>query len=469
MIKSIRQYISIYLSLSISILSIFLISISNFYFDKKDIQRHLDSIMAISALTVNTTIENLDNEELKDIQKKFNKIYQFYSSHFEHIQLPHFSTKKYARNFNIQILDNSGKRIDFNPQYATLPPSIVQHLGFHDLKIHHQQWRFFVSKHPKLDIFVVFGERIKYRNALIHKITRDDLLISLLIFPISILIIFFVVTKSLSPLKQITKEIKTRNPYHLTPVDIETIPDEIKPLITEINQLLFRLKDALTREQAFAADAAHELRTPLATIKTLSQIALEYHPQEEVNLQLQKIIQNVDRGSHVIQQLMNMSKTMPEALLLSSFESIKLGPLAQETLSQITPYALERRMEVELDVAPKLPKIKGNKVALQILVRNLVDNAIRYSFPNTTIFVNLYSTDKTVVLEVRDQGPGIPKLKQNKVFDRFYRAHEPKYQGSGLGLAIVKQIANLHHAQITLESPYHDKGTIIRIFFPVNT
>ena len=248
---------------------------------------------------------------------------------------------------------------------------------------------------------------------------------------------------------------------------IKNAPEEIEPMIVEMNQLLDRLREGLSREQAFAADAAHELRTPLATIKTLAQTAIENDDVEKMKMLLQKISHNVDRGSHVVQQLMNMSKTMPEALFLSKLEKIHLDVLVRETLSHLTPDALLKNIDIEMDVADKLPNITGNKIALEILIRNLIDNSIRYTYKNTSIFVNLYPIENNIVLEVRDQGPGIPKDKQEKVFDRFYRAHDPKYQGSGLGLAIVKQIASLHHAQITLETPAMKKGIIIRVFFPI--
>lgn len=465
--NSIRKYLLINLSLSIGFLAIFLISISNFYFDKKDIQQHLDSIMSISSLALSSSIDNLSPHQLKHFKRELLLNRNLYDKHFEHIQLPHFSAKQYTQNFTLEILNNNGEPLYKSKNYLILPPSIIQHEGFYDLKINHEDWRFFVSKHLKHDIYLIIGEKYINRNALIHKITRDDLFILLLIFPLSALLIWFTVGKSLNPLDLITKEIKKRTPYHLKPVNIDKIPEEIQPLISEINLLLKRLKEGLAREKVFAADAAHELRTPLATIKTLSQTALNQHSLSDATPSLEKIIQNVDRGSHVIQQLMNMSKTMPEALALSDFNDLDLGKLVKETISDVIHFALEKNMDLELEIESGLPKIKGNKIALSILIRNLVDNSIRYSFPDTPIFIHLYKSEQSVVLEVRDQGPGIPKSKQDKVFDRFYRAHEPKYQGSGLGLAIVKQIANLHKAQITLESPYRNKGVIIRVFFPI--
>lgn len=465
MIKSIRKYILIYLGFTISFFAILLIGVSNFYLDQKDVQQHLDSVMSITALTFDVTIDkiNLQNRDL--IQAQFEDILQ---NHINHIQLPHFQVSNYVKNFDFQLYDMNGKNIISSPISPIIPQNIILDPGFHNVSINDKNWRFFISKHPKMDVMVIVGEPQDIRTLIVRRITRDDLFILLLIFPISALLIWLTVSKSLAPLKQVTKEIKTRDPFHLMPMEVENVPEEVQPLVAEINQLLARLKDGLGREQAFAADAAHELRTPLATIKTLAQTAKDNQSIEQIKPILDKIIHSVDRGSHVVQQLMNMSKTMPEALFLSDFSPLDLAQLTRDTLSNLMPQALEKNMDIELDAAHNLSKILGNKIAIEILIRNLVDNAIRYSFPNTNIYVNLYQNDHQVVFEIRDQGPGIPTSKQDKVFDRFYRAHDPKFQGSGLGLAIVKQIANLHQAQIALESPKTNAGVIIRVFFPTN-
>ena len=467
MINSIRKYILIYLGFSIATFASILIIVSNMYFDQRDIQKHLDSIMTISALTLELTIDKLDEKNINDTQAKFDHFNDLISSHTQHIQLPHFSAADYANNFNFQILDSTGKQLISSPAGPVLPTNIIDLTGFKNLNINDVSWRFFIAKHPKLDIYIVLGEQLAYRYKLVTQITRDDLLILLLIFPVSGILIWITVSKSLSPLKQIVKEIKTRDPFNLKPMEFLNTPEEIHPIIAEINQLLQRLKQGLSREQAFAGDAAHELRTPLAIIKTLAQSAIHNQRPEEMNQILNKIILNVDRGSHVVEQLMNMSKTMPEAIQTSDFVMIDLEYLTRDTITTLLPQALEKNMDFELEVEPELPKILGNKIALEILIRNLIDNAIRYSFKDTCIFVNLYQSQNHVILEVRDQGPGIPASKQAKVFDRFYRAHDPQYQGSGLGLAIVKQIANLHQAQITLESTRTITGVIIRVFFPI--
>ena len=177
------------------------------------------------------------------------------------------------------------------------------------------------------------------------------------------------------------------------------------------------------------------------------------------------MITNVDRGSHVVAQLMNMSKTLPEALYKNDFERLNLNDVVQDSLINMVYKALEKNIDLEFDASDRPNQIHGNRIALDILITNLVDNAIRYSPEHSQVFISVYGIEKQVVFELRDQGPGIPKIKQNKVFERFYRLEPHQFQGTGPGLAIVKQIANVHQAEINLESHKDKQGLIVRVFF----
>lgn len=466
-IKSIRKYILIYLGITITFFCSCLIILSNYYLDQKDIQQHLDSLMVISALNFNATLETLDKNEIKEVQKKFDNLHELYEHDFAHIHYTPFSIKQHFKNFNFQILDKDGHRLISSSEQPFFPDNIIHKKGFSNIHLGQTEWRIFISKHPKLNIYIILSEKLEYRSELIKKITIHDLVFLFFIFPITAILIWATVTKSLSPLKQIANEVKRRDPFHLSALNLKQTPEEILPLVNEINQLLQRLKNALSREQAFAADAAHELRTPLAAIKTLSQSALNHQNPEEIYPILQKITQNVDRGSHVVQQLMNMSKTMPEANLVEHFKPIDLSRITRETLATLVQEAFNKNMEIEFECEKQSPPILGSQIAIEIMIRNLVDNAIRYSYKNTKIFVSIFEKNDKLILEICDQGPGIPIDKQNKVFERFFRTHGPKFQGTGLGLAIVKQIASLHKADIHIDNT-NSKGLKIQIRFPIH-
>jgi two-component system sensor histidine kinase QseC len=459
MIKSIRATLFIYLSISAIVIGILISLTSNYYFNRKDIRQHLDSVLAITGLSLSAAFQKNSIDDIKLIQENLNQVPEL----FESIHETHFSTREYQKQYKIQIFDKTGKQIMHSTDAPVFQNPIILKPGFQNI----ETWRIFVTYNQQNDFYIVVSEKFTKRSEIIRKIILKDLSLLLLIIPVIGLLLWSLIYKSLKPLNLVIKQVSQRNPTHLKPLNILNTPQEINPLILEINQLLKRLKEGLSREQQFAGDAAHEIRTPLAIIKTLAQNAMDSKNLDEINQNLIKIIQNVDRGSHVIQQLMSMSKTMPEIQKKSSFKTLNLVDLVGHSLAQLVPQALERQIEIEFEADLNCPKIKGNATAIDILIRNLIDNSIRYSYENSHIYVHVYGMQDKVVLEIRDEGPGIPKAKKEKVFERFYRIDNlTPFHGTGLGLAIVKQIANLHQAQISLESPIEGTGVIFRVFFP---
>jgi two-component system sensor histidine kinase QseC len=160
---------------------------------------------------------------------------------------------------------------------------------------------------------------------------------------------------------------------------------------------------------------------------------------------------------------------MPEANVVANFKPIDLVKITRETLAMLVHDAFNKNMEIEFESDEKISMIQGSAIAIEIMIRNLIDNAIRYGFKNTKISVRIFEQNQKITLEIQDQGPGIPLNQQQKVFERFFRAHGPKFQGTGLGLAIVKQIASLHRAEITFDNTKNKKGLTIQIHFPLNT
>jgi len=460
MIKSIRTSIFIYLGLIIFLSSILITSTTSYYLNKKDIRQHLDSVLAITGLSINAALNNDSIQELQKIQTSFDEIPDLFQS----IHNSHFSTRAYQKQYKIQIVDKQKNILIKSKGAPDLMGDIELKSGFQDIA----QWRVFITYNSPNHYYILLSELKKTRSHIIQKIILENFYIILIIIPLMGLTIWTLINKSLQPIKQVIAQVRQRNPNHLKPLNISHTPEEIEPLITEINQLLKRLKEGITREQHFAGDAAHEIRTPLATIKTLAQTAMNSENKEELKYSLLKIISNVDRGSHVIEQLMNMSKTLPEIQKKSNFKITNLVELVSQSLGNMVPQALEKNIDIEFEAEKKSFKIHANPIAIDILIRNLIDNSIRYSNEHTHIYVNVYQVENSVVLEIRDEGPGIPKAKKDKVFERFYRVQDQTtFQGTGLGLAIVKQIAKLHDAQISLEAPIRSTGVIFRIFFPL--
>ena len=316
---------------------------------------------------------------------------------------------------------------------------------------------------------IEIGAHEKSSHELGWRIVRDDIFIMLLTFPLSGVLIWIIIGRGLRTLNDVTNEVANRAPSHLEPVDLKAIPDEIRPLIDELNHLFFRLKEGFDREKRFAADAAHELKTPLAAIKAQAQVAINTTNEEEKNLALSKLITCVDRGTHIIQQLLTMSKLVPHSpTAANDFIPIKLSKIARDVLAMLTPSALEKGIELELSENPYTRPIHGNSTTIGILLRNLIDNAIRYSPNNSLILVRIYQEgSNTMVVEVNDQGPGIPVKQYSRVFERFYRIIGSKATGSGLGLAIVQQICDMHGASISLHSQKQGPGLSIKVHFPL--
>lgn len=464
--SSIRKFLLFNLLLAITITTT-LTAIGNYYLDQKDIQDHLDTLMAVSALSYQALLgDDLHQRPLTKIQDALETIPQkidtFYQKRFLNDEPP----ENYMDKFNFQVWTNGGKLL-LHSSTAPKIPLTSDIDGFSDKQIADQDWRVFTTYNDKAGIRTVLAERYDTRNELGHRIAQDDLYIMLLTFPLSGLLIWIIIGRGLDSLDKVAVEVANRAPSHLEPVDLEEIPEEIKPVIDELNKLFFRLKEGFEREKRFAADAAHELRTPLAALKTQAQVALHTNNIEEKNLALQKLIASVNRSTHIVQQLLTMSRLVPEAAHIDGKDEVNLSRLTREILAMLAPAAVEKQIDLEFENEAENLTIYGNLTALGILIRNLVDNSIRYCSENGRIVVRLSKQKNEVMLEVRDNGPGIPAELRARVFERFFRVLGNKSPGSGLGLAIVQQICELHNGRVVLDAPKEGTGLIVRVFLPV--
>ncbi len=465
--SSIRKFLLINLLVAITITTT-LTAIGNYYLDQKDIQEHLDTLMVISALSYQALLgDDLHQRPLETIQQNLETIPKTIGTYYQH-PIMKDSPEHYLDKFNFQVWTNGGKLL-LHSSNAPKMPLTAENDGFSDKMIDKQKWRVFTAYNEKAGIRTVLAERYDTRNELGQRIAQDDLYIMLLTFPLSGLLIWIIIGRGLDSLDRVAQEVANRETSHLEPVDIKEVPEEIKPVIDELNKLFNRLKQGFEREKRFAADAAHELRTPLAALKTQAQVALNTNNIDEKNNALQKLIVSVNRGTHVVQQLLTMSKLVPEAVGIYELEEVNLAKISKEVIAMLVPSAMDKSIEIEFESDEKpIPVFRGNPTAISILIRNLVDNAIRYCKEEGRIVVKVSDLQKEIMLEVSDNGPGIPKELQPRVFERFFRVLGNKTPGSGLGLAIVQQICALHSARVELDSPTEGTGLIVRVFFPLN-
>ena len=241
---------------------------------------------------------------------------------------------------------------------------------------------------------------------------------------------------------------------HLQPICDKEVPVEITPLIAELNSLFSRLRENYERESRFAADAAHELKTPLAALKTHAQVAEKHNDITDIKNELRKVDNAISRAVYTVEQLLTLSRTMPEAYTKNHYP-VKLPELIRSTTAELIPKALKKNITIAFEEHQdnKQAQVLAHKTTLAILLSNLIDNAIRYSLEHTTITLSLYGHNQYYQVHIKDQGPGIPKELEQRVFERFFRVTGTKTRGSGLGLSIVRQIAKAHQAEVTSNSP----------------
>jgi two-component system sensor histidine kinase TctE len=280
------------------------------------------------------------------------------------------------------------------------------------------------------------------------------------------LAVWYGVGRGLRPLASLRAEIESRSHRDLSALPEAQAPAEVQPLIRAMNDLLTRLSAVLASQQRFIADAAHQLRTPLAGIKTQTELALRNAQSDEVQATLRQIHTATEQTTRLVNQLLSLARAEPGAKREHATEPLDIGRLARETTMEWVPRALERDIDLGFD-APEAPvAVEGNAFLLGEMLNNVIDNAIRYTQPGGQVTVRVAPDTSAVMLSVEDTGPGIAPGERERVFERFYRVLRSGTEGCGLGLAIVREIAQSHGAEITLDQGPNGRGTAVRISIP---
>jgi signal transduction histidine kinase len=287
----------------------------------------------------------------------------------------------------------------------------------------------------------------------------------LAVLPLLAGLVWLILDRGLAPLSRVARAVGARSPGSLDPLPAEGLPGEVRPLVDALNRLLARLAEAFTVQRRFAADAAHELRTPLTALALQIQLAERARDDADRAAAFAKLKEGVKRATRLVQQLLAMARLEPEASE-RPFERVALDALAQSVVAELAPLAAARPATLALTRVEPVD-VTGNEDALRLLLNNLVDNAIRYVPAGGRIEVRTFRRGGEAVLEVADDGPGIPAEERARVFDRFYRVAGTDAPGSGLGLAIVRQVADLHHGRVELADGLGGKGVTVGATFPV--
>ncbi len=319
---------------------------------------------------------------------------------------------------------------------------------------------------------VQVAETLEKRRQLAKQIVKGVIFPEFIILPIALTLLWFGLTRGLSPLTTLQEHIRSRRPDDLSPIDANSVPEEISPLVRSLNDMLARLSQSIQLQKRFIADAAHQMKTPLAGMRMQSELAMRQSDRVDIQHSLEQLSKSSESATRMINQLLALARAETQPTQAMSFEKVELAELARNTVQEWVQLALTRRIDLGFETDHlKLP-INGNPTMLRELLNNLIDNALRYtpSLGSVTIRVHANHAQQQAILEVEDTGPGIPLSERTHVFERFYRILGTEVEGSGLGLAIVREIALRHGVDIDILSNPHSKderypGTIFRMCF----
>ncbi len=375
---------------------------------------------------------------------------------------PHLENtlQNYAQTLIYQMWLNDGELV---LRSESAPEIRLSHLdvGFSDELIGGNEWRVFSLIDSETKMVVQVAERISQLEELQNFIAQRILLPVLIATPLLAWLIWYGVGRAMRPLDRIAGRVSSLSAAHLEPLDTRGVALEAKPLVEALNALLRRLEEAFESERRFTADAAHELRTPLAALRTQVQVALREPNDRKRRDALQKVISGVDRASHLVHQLLVLARIDPDNWTPDE-QSFDLADLAAECIATRAVEAHGKQIDISLSCEGEI-LVNGSRDMLDILVNNLISNAIKYTPENGTVEVDIEDNAGEIVLNIADSGPGVPAEDRQRIFERFYRRERGNIPGSGLGLSIVQRIAEVHSLHIELaESPLG--GLLVRIY-----
>lgn len=319
-------------------------------------------------------------------------------------------------------------------------------------------------------VYVMVGETLAKRAEMANEILFSMLIPQLIIIALVSGLLFFGIKRGLQPLDKLKNDLSQRNINDLSSVDNSKAPTELRPLLNAFNDLLARVSRGISKEQRFIADAAHQLKTPLAGLKTQAELALREKEPSKVAHALGQINQASGNLAHMVNQLLALSKAEPDGASFLPFSAVNLRLLTQEVTSDWVSTALKKNIDLgfentDFSINKQAVMIEGNALLLRELMNNLIDNAIRYTPAGGNITVGIKQENKQLILTVQDNGIGISAENQPIVFERFYRVLGTQQEGCGLGLTIVQEIAERHGAIVSVFSEGEGKGTLFSIQF----
>ncbi|WP_019141804.1 sensor histidine kinase [Noviherbaspirillum massiliense] len=329
------------------------------------------------------------------------------------------------------------------------------------------------GQEPRVALVQV-AETLDKRSQLANEIIKGVILPQFIILPIALALVWFALSRGLSPLTELQQHISARRPDDLRPIEPGQVPEEISPLVRSLNDMLGRLAQTIQMQKRFIADAAHQMKTPLAGMRMQSELALRESDPKEIHRSLEQLSKSSESATRLVNQLLALARAENQTPEAKPFAPIELSELARDVVQDWVQSSFTHRIDLGFEQPGHPIMVQGNAVMLREMLSNLIDNALRYTPAGGSVTVRVYPDEDQgrAMLEVEDTGPGIPPAERIHVFERFYRILGTNVEGSGLGLAIVREIAQQHGAEIELSNSPHSQdkrfpGTLFRVSLPM--
>ena len=372
---------------------------------------------------------------------------------------------KYAPKVAFQVFHEG--QLVMRSANAPAAPMVAAHegfkSGFRTVTMAGSPWRVFATHGRENDVQVYVGEQLESRASILKAVLRGTLWPMALALPLLALVAWWAIHRGLLPLRRLGQLLAARQAQSLQPVTLAGAPTELGPMVDALNGLFDRIATLLESERRFTADAAHELRTPIAAIRTQAQVALAEPDAAERRHALQATLAGCDRATRLVEQLLTLSRL--EAQAGTAPHVVDLVAVVRQVLADVAPRALDKGQSLDLDATLPCP-VKADDTLLAVLVRNLVDNAVRYSPAGARVHVRVQRAGDRVELRVEDSGPGLAPEVQQRLGQRFYRPPGQAESGSGLGWSIVRRIAAVLDVPVALSSSASLGGLAVHVSVP---
>jgi two-component system sensor histidine kinase QseC len=342
---------------------------------------------------------------------------------------------------------------------AEIPPAEP---GFSEVTHNNEQWRIYALSIPKTTLLIEAGEKITLRQELVKRILLELFTPLLLMLPVIGLLLWAGIANALVTMRALIVQISKRSPEDLSHINLDRLPSDFVPLGSSVNQLLSKLENSFSTEKRFTDHAAHQLRTPLATIKLQLQLLEQVSKPEEQRAMLADLKQSTERASKLVTQLLTAARVSHQPI---ASMRIELYPLVARLIADLGPLVKSKKLDVALDAAPDVVAL-ADETLLSLMLSNIIENAVKYTPEGGKIRVMLVSDTRFARCIVTDNGPGIGEHERALVFTRFYRVDTPHVAGTGLGLAIAAEVAARLGGNIALGDNPSGHGLMVEINLP---